>query len=201
MRIAILRAVAPLILAGACTHLVLAQTVKKAAGVTKKPELKIEIISDKQTYSKDRSVFTETRFTNRSLNILCFPEPDQTAETHEKGFLSRVVLPPPNAPAGDQFFEHFDGATMPAREELIRKIKEDWIWLNPGGVHVSPSVLLRTELNTPGHWGLKAFYHPPEGSFNSVGFRAYLNSAARSAGCSIPQGAVSAEPVGFTVLP
>jgi len=201
MRIVIPRAVVPLILAGACTHLLLAQTVKKTTGVAKKPELRIEIIPDRQTYSKGSSVFTETRFTNTSLNILCFPEPDQTSETPEKGFISRVLLPPPNALAQDQFIEHFDGATTSAREEPIRKIKEDWIWLNPGGIHVSPSVLLRTELNTPGHWGLKALYHPPEGAFKPVAFRAYLNSAARSAGCSIPQAAVSAEPVGFSVLP
>ncbi len=201
MRIVILRAVVPLILAGACTHLLLAQTVKKTKGVTKKPELKIEIVSDRQTYSKGSSVFSETGFTNTSVNILCFPEPDQRSETSEKGFVIRVVLRPPNAPVEDEFIEHFDGATTPAREELIREIKENWIWLKPGGVHVSPSVLLRKELNSPGHWGLHAAYHPPEGSFKPAAFRAYLNSAARSAGCSIPQTAVSAEPSGFVVLP
>ena len=46
------------------------------------PELKVKVISSKETYFLREDVFTKTEFLNLTDKTLCFPEPAQDCENH-----------------------------------------------------------------------------------------------------------------------
>ena len=43
----------------------------------KKPELKLRIVIEKETYSLNEKLFAKIEFTNLTNTTLCFPEPEQ----------------------------------------------------------------------------------------------------------------------------
>jgi hypothetical protein len=189
-----------------CPLQVVLDAEQKTVALSKNPaqpektELTLKIILDKGTYALHDKVFAKTAFTNVSQETLCFPEPAQEEIVATRGVLTMILTRPDSSEEG-QFLKTFDARWTWPREKLLPEIKEHWIWLTPNAVYVTKSVQLQTTLSEPGDWRLKTTYRPPEGAFGPTEYKEYLSSAALSAGCTLPQSDVSAEPTRFSVSP
>ncbi len=201
MRDAIIRTALLLVVAGVCWRFVWPQAPRNPARSTVS-ELKLQIVPDKATYSLNDRISTKLEFMNIAGRTLCFPRPSQEAEEPEQGYVITKAVAPPETPDKDRFLDHYDGGIAWPREKLVQEIRERWIWLAPGAEYSTGSVQIRMKLSAPGQWRLEATYHPPEGSFGKPAeFRKYIDSASHIAGCTVPQGVVSAEPISFNVTP
>ncbi len=169
---------------------------------TSKPNVSIELrtISDKETYALKESIMVKSELTNLSTKVLCFPRPSQVCEDSALGYLVTKGIPPAGARDTDQFVCHTDGGGTWPREKLILEIKQKWIKLAPGKQYVTETIHVPIDLTAAGQWQLETTYHPPEGAFQPTKFRDYLNSAAKEAGCWVPQGKVIAEPISITAV-
>ncbi len=147
----------------------------------KKPELKLRIVVEKETYSLNEKLFTKTEFTNLTNTALCFPEPEQRFEDPVVGDLTLVGTGPKGS--RDYFVEHFDGV-MPGDEKLLADMQRTWI---PNQIYVTKRAPARFELDTPGEWKLRAEYIAPIAPFNPEGSRERLHTLAEKVGCTPPQ--------------
>ena len=150
----------------------------------KKPELKLRIAVEKETYSLNEKLFAKIEFTNLTNTTLCFPEPEQGFEDPVVGDLTLVGT----GPKGDRnyFVEHFDGV-MPGDEKLLANMQQTWIQLGPNQIYVTKRAPTRFELDTPGEWKLRAEYIPPLAPFNPEGSRERLRTLAEKVGCTPPE--------------
>ena len=163
-----------------------------------KPQLRLRLLVDKETYSLKERVIARAELTNLTSNTLCFPVPDLECDTTGTGAV--VVSGEPVNENGevDKFICHADSRGFTGAE-LDRQIRERWIKLAPNGVHVTSPREAKLILNQLGNWTLRASYHPPQGSF-SAKYKTVLQTAAQKAGCDVPQSAAEAEPQTITVV-
>jgi hypothetical protein len=188
-----------MVIVAACSCIGASQIQNRAKG-TPAAELQIKILPDRRAYSIGDSITSKIEFKNLSGETLCFPEPAQGWSEDAQGSLSTKAIPPGESEQ-DKFLDHYDGGGTWPREKLIEEIKGQWIWINAGGTYTSKPVQPVTRLDKLGRWELKSDYVPPQGAFNPEGFRKYIGSAARTAGCVVPETMVSAESVYLTVSP
>lgn len=170
---------------------VLAQKVKP-------PQLKLQIITEKDTYALNERVIVKSEITNLTSKTLCFPVPDQRCESAGTGSVLTMGQP---ASAGDYgwFLCHVDGGGA-SGPELESEISRRWIKLPPNAVYLTKVAEAYATLDQVGDWQLMASYHPPVGAFNP-GYVKTLQSAAESMGCKLPESSVEAEPKIISVLP
>ncbi len=170
---------------------VLAQQVKP-------PQLKLQIITQKDTYALNERVIVQSELTNLSSKTLCFPVPDQRCESAGTGWILTMGEP---ASAGDYgwFLCHADGRGA-SRAELESEISHRWIKLPPNAVYLMKAAEAYATLDQSGDWRLTASYHPPVGAFNRDYVKT-LQSAAESTGCTLPESSADAEPKIISVLP
>jgi hypothetical protein len=164
------------------------------------PELKVTVISSKETYFLREDVFTKTEFLNLTDKTLCFPEPSQDCEITGTGSVitSGEALV---AEERETFVCHADSRGRP-REELLTEIEQHWIKLAPNAAYTTKLAKAQVSLSVIGPWRLKAIYHPPECSFSTAAECAsYLQSAAQRVGCVVPEVVVTAAPVTVSVVP
>jgi hypothetical protein len=169
------------------------------------PELRVKVISSKETYFLREDVFTKTEFLNLTDKTLCFPEPAQDVQVDGSGYLT-VTAGHVNAETRqfeeEEFFiDHYSGGLTFPREKLVSEIEQSWVKLPPNQVYVLKSTRQRVNLSTSGQWQLRAAYHPPACSFNVAECTRYLRSAAESIGCTVPETVVIAEPGAVNVVP
>ena len=177
---------------------VLPQSLTQKTATAEKPELALSVILGVENYSLRENVSPKARFTNVSNATLCFPEPPLEYVSADSGVLA-TTLRAPEGHDNSQFLEVFDGAGPRSREELLQQVKKRWVWLRPSESYTTKSVPLKTTLDVPGQWRIEMSYRPPEGSFRPAKYRKYLSSVAKSAGCTLPQVEIAAEPIGFSV--
>ena len=185
---------------GVCSICALSQAAENTL-LRKAPELKLRIMLGKETYTLHEKVFTKAEFTNLSDKTLCFPEPVQDCVDSVPGYLITKGEAPANTPGEhEQFICVRDGRAWPG-EKLPSEIEQRWIKLAPNKVYVTKSAEANVIFDVPGQWRLETTYHPPEGPFHPAEFRRHIESAARMVGCTIPETAVSAEPITVNVVP
>src|SRR5262249_54575770 len=150
-----------LVVAGSCVLGALAFPQQAA-----KPQLRLRLLVDKETYSLKEKVIARAELTNLTSNSLCFPVPDLECDTTGTGAV--VVFGEPVNENGeiDKFICHADSTGL-TEAELDRQIREQWIKLAPNGVHVTSPTEAKLILNHLGNWTLRAAYHPPRGSFSA----------------------------------
>jgi hypothetical protein len=169
------------------------------------PELKVKVISGKETYSLREDVFTKTEFLNLTDKTLCFPEPAQDVQVDGSGYLTvtagHVNPETRQFEEEESFIEHYPGGLTFPREKLVSEIEQSWVKLPPNQVYVLKSTKQRVNLSTSGQWQLRATYSPPECSYNVAECTRYLRSAAASLGCTVPGLVVRAKPATVNVLP
>lgn len=163
----------------------LARSQKSTKPATKKkPQLKLRIVVEKETYFLNEKLFTKTEFTNLTNTTLCFPEPEQRFEDPVVGDLTVLGTGPKGS--RDYFVEHFDGV-MPDDEKLLADTQQTWIQLGPNQTYVTRRAPARFELDTPGEWKLRAEYTAPVAPFNPEGSRERLRNLAQKVGCTPPE--------------
>ena len=156
-----------------------------------RPELKLRITSDKETYSLKEKVIVRAELTNLTSQTLCFPVPDQKCTTTGTGWIT-VTGKPVNGGDDDLFICHVDSGGK-GGDELDSDIRNRWIKLAPNAIYTGDPTKAGVTLDVPGDWKLAASYHPPEGSFDPK-YRETLQSAAKKAGCTLPVRDAIAEP-------
>lgn len=162
------------------------------------PELTLRIILGTENYFVRDMVSPRAQFTNVTNTTLCFPEPPLGYVAADMGVLT-TSLKGPEGHDNDEFPEGFDGRGTASRKELLRIVKEHWVWLGPNESYTTKSVPVKSPLDVPGQWRVEMSYRPPEGSFQSAKYRKYLSSVAKSAGCRLPQIEVTAQPISLNV--
>jgi len=164
------------------------------------PELRVKVISSKETYFLREDVFSKAEFLNLTDKTLCFPEPAQDCEITGTGSVitSGEALV---AEERETFVCHADSRGRP-REELLTEMEQHWIKLAPNAAYTTKLAKAQVRLSVVGPWRLKAIYHPPECSFSTAAECAsYLQSAAQRVGCVVPEVVVTAAPVTVNVVP
>jgi len=164
-------------------------------------ELDLRIIPDKETYSLNDNLSTTKEFTNLTRKTLCFPKPAEEVEEPARGYLTTRLVGPDGAPEEEQFLEHYSGGGTWPQDNLVKEIREQWIWLAPNATYLTVPKVNVTKLATPGQRRVDATYQPPDGSYQPEKFRDYLNTAARIAGCTVPRKVVPAKQVVVDVSP
>lgn len=165
---------------------------------TSRPELKLRIVVEKDTYTLNERVTVKSEFTNLTSKTICFPVPDQDCKTTATGSVL-TTGEPAGARDYDLFLCHAHGGG-PTRAELGSEIRNRWIKLPPNAVYVTKPAQAIASLNQTGEWKLKASYDPPVGAY-SRDYEKMLQSAAEDEGCSLPRSMVDAEPKIISVLP
>jgi hypothetical protein len=155
------------------------------------PELALKIVVDKDSYTLKEEPIVKAELKNLTSKTLCFPEPDLECSTAEIGW----VVISGNAVKtgeGEKFICHADGRGA-VGAELDSDVKDRWIKLSPNAVYLTHATKAKARLSEAGDWRLTASYHPPEGSFSEK-YQKVLRSAAKKAGCELPESIVVAEP-------
>ena len=104
-----------------------------------------------------------------------------------RGYLATKILAPAGAEETERFIDVVDSGVTWTRDKLPEEIKENWVKLLPGGEYTTESVQLRVEFDRPGEWRLQRTYSPP------ARYRELIQSAAETAGCTVPDAEVSTE--------
>jgi hypothetical protein len=164
----------------------------------KRPQLKIRIVVDKDSYALHERVMVKSELTNLTSKTLCFPVPDQDCESTAIGWIITTAVPA-SAMEFDQFICHADGGGV-SGVKLESEIKNRWIKLPPNAVYTTKPAEAKTNLNRVGDWRLRASYHPPVGAF-SPEYLKTLQSTAERVGCVVPDSIAVAEPRSISVLP
>jgi len=165
---------------------------------TEAPQLKLRIVTEKDTYTLNERVMVKSELTNLTSKTLCFPVPDQDCETTAIGSIV-TTGDPIKAGQVDRFICHADGGG-PSEPQLEPEIKDRWVMLSPNAVYTTKFAAAKAGLNQLGDWRLRASYHPPVGAF-SRNYVTMLQSAAERIGCTLPDSTAVAEPKIISVLP
>ena len=181
------------------------QTAQRDEALHPNVELKLRIIPDKETYSRDEDVSARIEFINLTDKTLCFPEPAQGAEVSGSGYLTTraaLVNPTEGMKFEDELLiDHYGGGPTFPREKLVSEIEQSWVKLAPNQAYVVTSAKATLNLHSTGPWRLWATYNPPECSYNVAECMLYLKSTAESVGCTVPEKAVTAKSVMVNVVP
>ena len=177
-----LQTIPPLFLLFSCACALAQQTAR--------PQLKLRIANDKESYALKETLVIKAELTNLTSRTLCFPVPDQECSVPVTGWLK---ITGESVTVGDstRFICHVDGRGA-VGDELDSNIRDRWIKVAPNAIYVF-SARKPVVLNDTGDWELTASYHPPEGSFGAE-YGKILQSAAKRAGCQVPRSRVTAEP-------
>jgi hypothetical protein len=165
---------------------------------TEAPQLKLRLVTEKDSYTLNERVMVKSELTNLTSKTLCFPVPDQDCETTAIGSIVTTGDPVKSGQV-DRFICHADGGG-PSEAQLESEIKNRWIELPPNAVYTTKFAEAQASLNQLGDWRLRASYHPPVGAF-SRDYVTVLQSAAERIGCKLPDSAAVAEPKIISVLP
>jgi hypothetical protein len=157
----------------------------------KRPQLKLEVIPLKKTYTVGETVVVRYRLMSLEDGTLCFPPPAIEESGTFEGYVSLKARPLNNA--GDQdFFIHDVWPMHPTEEEVRSDVADRWIKLGMS----EPYRLRKPDkmaLSSPGEWELQATYHPP-------GLTARDKDIVRSMGCTPPDVPVLSEPLTIAVV-
>jgi hypothetical protein len=162
------------------------------------PELRLEMLVLKRGYRVNEKLIVKAKLTNLTSKTLCFPVPDLECSTPQTG---SVVIDgePVRAGEGERHVCHVDGRG-PVGIELDADVNDHWIKLSPNAVYRTNATEVKVTLSEAGDWRLTASYYSPEGSFGPE-YRKTLVSAAKKAGCQLPESSVIAEPKLISVRP
>ena len=164
----------------------------------KRPQLKLRIVTEKDTFALNERVMFKSELTNLTSKTVCFPVPDQDCETTAIGSII-TTGDPVRAGQVDRFICHADGGGA-SGAQLESDIKNRWIKLSSNAVYTTDLTRAKVSLDQAGDWRLKASYDPPVGAF-SRRYVTMLQSAAERAGCTLPDSVAVAEEKIIKVLP
>lgn len=156
----------------------------------KPPQLTLEIIPAKKTYSVGETIFVKYKLTSLVDGTLCFAPPAVEQTGGFGGYLKTDVTAPKREDL-DFFIDHV-WPRYPTAEEFRRDVADRWIRLGMSEPYTPKEKARITVLSGPGEWVLKSTYHPPE---LKAGDRAIVESL----GCTPPDVEVHSAPVTITV--
>ena len=154
------------------------------------PQLKLRIIPDKDVFRVDERVMVRVEFTNLTKKTLCFPTPDPDCRNSQNG--SVVTTGESVHGGGEQYICFLDGGGA-GGAKLDAEVRNDWIKLPPNAVYLTKAAEAHVTSKEIGDWRLNASYHPPEPAFDPD-YKRVLQSAAESAGCTLPDSSARAQP-------
>ncbi|MGO9084409.1 MAG: hypothetical protein ACLQBK_04215 [Candidatus Sulfotelmatobacter sp.] len=156
------------------------------------PQLKLEVIPLKKTYTVGETVSLKYRLTSLVDGTMCFPEPAIEVSGSFEGYLTSDARR--LSGIGDRdFFIDDVWPRHPGEEEIRSAVVDRWIKMGMSEPY-SPRKLDKTiALKGTGEWELQATYHPPD-------LKAHDKEIVRSLGCTAPDMQVRSEPAIITVV-
>lgn len=157
-----------------------------------KPQLKLEVIPLKKTYTVGETIVLKYRLTSLVDGKLCFPPPAIEVSGSFEGYLTLDARR--LSGIGDRdFFIDDVWPRHPGEQEIRTAIVDRWIKLAMSEPY-SPKKLDKTiALKGRGEWELQATYHPPD-------LKARDKEVVKSMGCTAPDMQVISDPVKTTVV-
>jgi len=156
----------------------------------KPPQLKLEIIPLKKTYSVGETVFVKYRLTSLIDGTLCFPAPAAESLLSVTGYLLTDANPS-TSDEKDKFIEVYDARYL-TDEQLRSNVTTKWIKLGMSEPYRPKHAGKVTVLTEPGGV-LGSAYHPPE-------LPGDQKAIVGSLGCTPPDVEVHSVPVTITVM-
>jgi hypothetical protein len=132
--------------------------VKPPETQTKPPQIKLEVIPTKETYSVGEDVVVKYKLTNPSDMTVCFPRPDTRGEDELKGDVRTRAIN--SESEKEMFIQGFYRRDARTDQELLEDANENWIKLAPGLSYVTEEARPLGDL-AAGDWRLQSRYSPP----------------------------------------